>query len=119
MAAAHPGGCRRTRLLYKPLSCRLAHLECGGLPSLFFHPQLELHSVVTALISKSETNPSLAVEVREHRDPGSVLRAADIHARRSEDSHKRNVRLACRKRVINIVAQIERCRRIALSENLV
>src|SRR5260370_41324846 len=81
MAAPPPGGCRRTRLLYQPLSCRLAHLECGGLPSLFFHPQLELHSVVTALTSKSETNPSLAVEVREHRDPGSASRAGDSAGR--------------------------------------
>src|SRR6267378_951655 len=119
MAAPDPGRCRRTRLLYQPLSRRLAHLERGGLPSLFFHPQLELHSAITALTSKSETNPSLAARGESAQLPEAPRALAIAMLARSDDSHERNVRLACRKRVINIVAQIERCRRIALSENLV
>src|SRR5260370_402976 len=119
MAAPHPGRCRRTRLLYQPLSRRLVHLECGGLPSLFFHPQLELHSSSQLLLQ----SPKQILHSRQEGESAEVPEASCALAiamlARSEDSHERNVRLACRKRVINIVTQVERCRRIALPENLV
>src|SRR6266849_7416849 len=117
MAAPHPGRCRRTRFLYQSLSCRLAHLERGGLPSLFFHPQLELHSSSQLLLQSAKQILHSRQEGESAEVPEASCALSIAMLAGSDDSHERNVRLACRKRVINIVAQIERCRRIALSEN--
>src|SRR5260370_33500398 len=137
MGAAHPGRGEKPRLLYKPLSYRLSRMSQqnpprprrSGAPPARSPWSAAAGRRFSSIVSLNRTPLSLLLfqNPKQFRHPPKEGESANLAKARgalaiavlawSDDGNERNVRVTGGEGIINVVSQVERCRRIALSEN--